>query len=170
MCKTCGIDHDAALHQAVLNVRRWLKQRLELVVKPAPVIKPKQQQYLPNLSAIRELRCPRWFASLNGDLRYQLTPIGAAAPNLHIAKPLSGGKFVIAGGQAGQTISWQVTGVRQDRWAKANPLVVEAPKARQHRGKYVHPKVYGAADQAGIGWIEPVKPRTVPKNAQEEQS
>jgi len=113
-----------------------------------------------------DVRVPRWFASLNGELRYQLTPIGKAAPNLHIAAPLRGGRFRITGGQPGQSVCWQVTGVRQDRWAKANPLLVEAPKSRQHRGKYVHPKAYGKKDEAGIGWIRPVKPRTAPEGVQ----
>jgi len=111
------------------------------------------------------VRVPRWFESLNRDLRYQLTAIGLPAPNLHISTPLSRGTFRIAGGSAGQAICWQVTGVRQDRWAKANPLVVEISKPREHRGKYVHPKAHGKPEQAGIGYIQPVKARKPPKRS-----
>jgi hypothetical protein len=100
-----------------------------------------------------EVRVPRWFSGLNRDLRYQLTPIGGPAPNLHIGSPLQAGKFRIAGGKPGLLVSWQVTGVRQDRWAKANPLAVEAPKDRRHRGKYLHPTVFGRKREDGIGWI-----------------
>jgi hypothetical protein len=105
------------------------------------------------------VRVPRWFESLNKDFRYQLTPIGGPAPNLHVSKPLRRGAFAIAGGSAGLTVSWQVTGIRQDRWAKANPLVVETPKASEDRGKYVHPRAHGKRERDGIGWIEPVKAR-----------
>ncbi|MHC4442834.1 MAG: hypothetical protein ACYTA5_09585 [Planctomycetota bacterium] len=73
-----------------------------------------------------------WFDSLNKDYRYQLTPIGAPDPSLHIALELGQGglspnQFKIAG-TPGIKISWQVTGVRQDTWANANPLPVEEPK------------------------------------------
>ena len=105
-----------------------------------------------------EVRLPRWFAAINRDLCYQLTPIGAPAPDLHIAAVLRNGKFRISGGHAGQRICWQVTAIRSDRWAKANPLVVETPKPRQHRGKYLHPELYGKKKESGIGWIA-VPPR-----------
>jgi hypothetical protein len=112
------------------------------------------------------VQLPRWFMSLNGDLRYQLTPIGAAAPDLHIAAELTGGKFRIAGGSSGLRVCWQVTGVRQDRWAKENPLDVESPKPRTDRGKYLHPKLYRKKDENGIGWTAILKPRVVPNPAQ----
>ena len=41
-------------------------------------------------------------------------------------------------------VSWQVTGVRQDAYAKANPLVVEPEKDARLRGYFIHPKFYGA--------------------------
>jgi hypothetical protein len=74
------------------------------------------------------VRFPKWFAALNdvGALRYQLTPIGGPAPELHVAKRASrDGSFVIAGGRPRQEVCWQVTGVRRDAAAKANPVVVE---------------------------------------------
>ncbi len=106
-----------------------------------------------------EVRLPRWFSSVNRELRYQLTSIGAAAPDLHIASALRDGKFRIAGGRPGLRVCWQVTGIRNDKWARKNPLVVEAPKARHHRGKYLHPKVRGKKKEQAIGWIALPKPR-----------
>jgi hypothetical protein len=44
---------------------------------------------------------PEWFDALNGDLRYQLTAIGGAAPNLHVAEEISENRFKIAGGERG---------------------------------------------------------------------
>ena len=106
-----------------------------------------------------EVRLPRWFSSVNRELRYQLTSIGAAAPDLHIASALCDGKFRIAGGRPRLRVCWQVTGIRNDKWARKNPLVVEAPKARHHRGKYLHPKVRGKKKEQAIGWIALPKPR-----------
>jgi hypothetical protein len=44
---------------------------------------------------------PDWFETLNRDFRYQLTAIGAAAPDLHIAGEVRDGEFAIAGGRPG---------------------------------------------------------------------
>jgi hypothetical protein len=65
------------------------------------------------------VQLPSWFDELNGDIRYQLTAVGAAAPDLHVAAELANGRFEIAGGPPGCTVCWQVTAVRRDRWAKA---------------------------------------------------
>jgi hypothetical protein len=49
-------------------------------------------------------------------------------------------------------VSWQVTGVRQDAYAKANPLVVEQEKDARLRGFYIHPELYGAPAEKQIEW------------------
>jgi len=41
-------------------------------------------------------------------------------------------------------VSWQVTAVRHDAYAKAHPLVVEVKKSDAERGHYLHPDAYGA--------------------------
>jgi len=87
---------------------------------------------------------PKWFEALNRDYRYQLTAIGAAAPNLHVAQEISNHQFSIAGGAPGMKVSWQVTGVRHDAYAKTHPLVVEVKKSEKERGHYLHPDAYGA--------------------------
>ena len=90
---------------------------------------------------------PDWFDTLNEDFRYQLTPIGAPAPQLHLAEEITHRTFRIAGGSPRQRISWQVTGNRKDPWARANPLSVEEPKPAVERGYYLHPELFGE-DQA----------------------
>ena len=95
---------------------------------------------------------PRWFEEANGELRYQLTPVGAPAPNLHIADRVSDNRFRIAGGEAGMEVSWQVTGIRRDSFAKANPIVVEKPKNDRERGKYLHPEVFGLPESMGVDY------------------
>jgi hypothetical protein len=71
---------------------------------------------------------PEWFGSLNTDIRYQLTPLDGPAPNLHVYRRVQQGSFVIGGAEPGQEISWQLTGVRRDGWARLNPLDVVRPR------------------------------------------
>jgi len=84
-----------------------------------------------------------WFGALNRDYRYQLTAIGAPAPELHVSREVEDGTFSIAGGKADQKVSWQVTGIRQDAWANANRIPVEVDKPEQDRGRYLHPELFG---------------------------
>jgi hypothetical protein len=86
---------------------------------------------------------PEWFEALNRDYRYQLTPIGSPAPELHISRKVEDGKFSVAGGKADQEVSWQVTGIRQDAWANANRIPVEVDKPEEDRGRYMHPELFG---------------------------
>jgi hypothetical protein len=96
------------------------------------------------------IRLPRYFDALNSDFRYQLTALDAAAPGIHVAKRIERNRFVIAGGVAGQDVSWMVTGVRADAWAKANPVRVERRKRRKDRGKYLNPEVHGQPKSASL--------------------
>ena len=73
-----------------------------------------------------------WFASLNRDFRYQLTPIGAPDPTLHVAlefgqAPMAANQFKIAGAP-GLKVSWMVTGIRKDDFANNNRVPVEQSK------------------------------------------
>jgi hypothetical protein len=77
---------------------------------------------------------PAYFDALNGNFRYQLTPIGAPAPKLHVKEEVNGNRFVIAGANPGQRVCWQITGSRKDAWAIANPLIVERDKRRVEEG------------------------------------
>ncbi|HEX9934556.1 MAG TPA: hypothetical protein VGB38_05105, partial [bacterium] len=97
---------------------------------------------------------PDYFQALNKDFRYQLTAIGYPAPNLHVAQKISGNRFKIAGGSPGMEVSWQVTGVRQDPYAKAHPILVELDKTSKERGKYLHPREYGMPESTGMNYEE----------------
>lgn len=100
--------------------------------------------------AIVEL--PKWFEALNKEFRYQLTCIGGFAP-VYIAEEVTGNQFKIAGGHAGMKVSWQVTGIRQDAYAKAHPIPVEADKPEKERGFYLHPQVFEQPEEKGINWV-----------------
>jgi hypothetical protein len=86
---------------------------------------------------------PEWFDALNRDFRYQLTPIGAPGPDLHIAQEISGNTFRIGGGTPGMRVSWQVTGIRDDAYARANPIIVEEDKPAAQQGRYLNPEAFG---------------------------
>lgn len=81
---------------------------------------------------------PEYFSALNQDFRYQLTAIGKAAPNLHIARKIADNQFKIGGGKPGMEVSWQVTGIRHDVYAKNHRITVEEDKGKE-RGYYIYP-------------------------------
>ena len=93
---------------------------------------------------------PSWFEVLNRSFCYQLTSIGTSSPELHVAGELQDGKFQIAGGKAGSKVSWQVTGVRNDVWAKANEIPVEEEKSHGERGHYLHPSLFGQSEDKNV--------------------
>ena len=92
---------------------------------------------------------PDWFEALNRDFRYQLTCIGGYAP-VYIAQKVKNNQFRIAGGKEGLEVSWQVTGIRQDKWAEANRIPVEEAKSGAEKGHYIHPELYGAANDLAL--------------------
>jgi hypothetical protein len=100
------------------------------------------------------VKLPSWMEAENADFRYQLTAIGGPARDLFVANEIAGGEFRIAGGIAGMKVSWQVTGVRKDAWAMANPLVVERPKNGTEKGFYLHPDLYGAPPEKQMNWAD----------------
>jgi hypothetical protein len=93
---------------------------------------------------------PDWFEALNVDFRYQLTCVGAFAP-VYVAQEITDHRFRIAGGRAGMKVSWQVTGVRHDAYARAHPLRVEEEKPAAERGRYLHPAAFGLPASMGMG-------------------
>lgn len=118
---------------------------------------------------------PAYFGALNRDYRYQLTPIGGPGPNLYIAQEVQGNRFQIAGGAPGLRVSWQVTGIRQDAYAVANPIVVEVEKPTEERGTYLHPEAFGQDRSRSVDHrieqeLMPVDTNsTVPQNMDEDK-
>lgn len=85
---------------------------------------------------------PAWFEALNRDFRYQLTVMGQFAQAI-VAKEIEKNTFTIQTDKPKVKVSWQVTGIRQDPYAKDRPIVVEEDKPASLRGKYVYPEGYG---------------------------
>jgi len=97
------------------------------------------------------VRLPEWFEALNTSFRYQLTVIGQFAQAI-VSREIQAHEFQIRTNLANVKVSWQVTGVRQDAYAKAHPMVVEENKPVRERGFYQHPELYGASAEKGILW------------------
>jgi hypothetical protein len=99
---------------------------------------------------------PDWFQTLNRDFRYQLTVIDERdSDGFAQAKVVRGVKdnsFVIRTSVPLTTVSWQVTGIRQDPYANTHRIQVEVDKSTTERGKYIHPEAYGLPKEAGIGF------------------
>jgi len=100
-----------------------------------------------------KVELPNYFEALNKDFRYQLTCIGGFAP-VYVAEEISGNSFSIAGGQPSMKVSWQVTGIRKDRYAEVNRIQIEVDKPAKERGKYLHPEAYGLGAERGIHYEE----------------
>ena len=90
--------------------------------------------------AIIEL--PEYVEVSNKDFRYQLTPIGQFAQCI-VKEEVNGDKFVIQTDKPNVKVSWQVTGIRNDPYAKENRVIVEEEKSTNEKGHYLHPEVYG---------------------------
>jgi hypothetical protein len=92
---------------------------------------------------------PSYFESLNRDLRYQLTVIGSFGQAI-VKHEVAGNRFTIATSEPRTKVSWQVTGVRHDAYAKAHPLEVESVKTGREKGRYINPKEHGQPESVGV--------------------
>lgn len=101
-----------------------------------------------------EVVLPDWFEALNGDFRYQLTVVdeqdSVAFALVKVVRRIENNVFAIRSSVPRVEVSWQVTGVRHDRWANANRIPVEMDKGPGERGKFLHPTAWGAAPQMGV--------------------
>ena len=97
------------------------------------------------------VQLPDWFEALNTDFRYQLTVIGQFAQAI-VSSEVQNHEFAIRSSVPNVKVSWQITGVRQDAYAKANPMVVEEAKDARLKGFYLHPELYGAPAEKQIEW------------------
>jgi hypothetical protein len=88
------------------------------------------------------VRLPRWFQALNKDFRYQLTTIRSFARAI-VWRELRGNSFVVRTQKPRVKVSWQVTGVRDDAYARAHRTKVEIAKPRGQRGRFLAPEELG---------------------------
>ncbi len=92
---------------------------------------------------------PSYFSSLNTDASIQVTPIGVLT-TAAVMNGLTDNAFTVATGEPNVLVDWLVTGVRQDAWARANPLSVEAEKSTDERDRYLHPEPAGQPAESAL--------------------
>ena len=113
-----------------------------------------------------EVRLPDYFEALNRDFRYQLTVLDAADSDdfvqAKVVRKVRDNRFSIRTSAPGVEVSWQVTGIRQDAYAVANPIHVEEDKPAEQRGRYLSPAVFGAPKELGIHHLSAVPPGAQP--------
>jgi hypothetical protein len=96
---------------------------------------------------------PEWLEALAGDFRYQLTCVGGRS-DVYVSAEMRDNAFGIAGGSAGQRVSWQLTGVRHDHWATSHEFVVEEDKPEEERGFFKNPEAFGKDMTASVLWVQ----------------
>jgi hypothetical protein len=76
------------------------------------------------------VRLPGYFSALNRSFRYQLTLLGRGAWGAQavVWQEIRGNRFVIRS-KPRVRVSWQVTGIRKDRYANAHRIQVELAKS-----------------------------------------
>lgn len=79
-------------------------------------------------SGFAVVRLPAYFQALNRSFRYQLTVVGRSFAQAIIWKEISRNRFTIRTSQPRVKVSWQVTGIRHDRWSATHPMRVEVRK------------------------------------------
>lgn len=101
---------------------------------------------------------PGYFESANKDFRYQLTTIGSFAQSI-VKEEISGNSFVVQTSAPGVKVSWQVTAVRNDPYAKRNRVEAEPLKPVSEKGRYLHPEAFGRSADRAVFRARPVMER-----------
>ena len=83
------------------------------------------------------VQLPDYFESLNYEFRYQLTVIGQFAQAI-IFEKINDNQFKIKTDKPNVEVSWLVTGVRNDRYAKENRIIPEVVKEPLMQGKLLY--------------------------------
>lgn len=92
---------------------------------------------------------PSYFEALNQDFRYQLTVIGVFAQAI-ISEKIDGNQFKIKTDKPNVEVSWQVTGIRHDKYAEAHRVSPEVEKEPQFKGYYLHAAEWNMPESKSI--------------------
>ncbi|MCI4666793.1 MAG: hypothetical protein MRZ79_01435 [Bacteroidia bacterium] len=93
---------------------------------------------------------PDYFSALNKDFRYQLTTIGTFAQAI-IKEKISNNRFVIQTSKPNVEVSWQVTGIRKDKFAEKYRIPNTVEKDEEDKGKYLYPELFGKPASMQVG-------------------
>jgi hypothetical protein len=93
-------------------------------------------------SGFATVTLPDYFETLNTNFRYQLTTIGSFSQVI-VKKKVANNKFIIQSKDPNIEVSWQVTGVRNDKVMQYQPFIAETEKTGNDKGNYLSPEAYG---------------------------
>jgi hypothetical protein len=102
-----------------------------------------------NSAGYATVRLPDYFDAENIDPRYQLTVIGSFAEAV-VWKPEHENAFVIRTNHGHVHVSWQVSAIRNDPYARAHREPAQQWKPLADRGRYLYPQGYGKPASAAI--------------------
>ena len=94
---------------------------------------------------------PAYMEALNDSFRYQLTVIGTFAQAI-VSSEIKDNKFGIKTSAGNVKVSWMVTGVRKDAYAKKFRIPVEEAKPQSERGYYLHPAAFNQPDDKSVAY------------------
>ncbi|HVO73305.1 MAG TPA: hypothetical protein VMT35_04735 [Ignavibacteriaceae bacterium] len=97
---------------------------------------------------------PGYFEALNIDYRYQLTVIGQFAQAI-VESEIQNNHFIIKTDKPNVKVSWQVTGIRNDEYAKQHPFIAERIKEEKNKGKYLMPELFKQPVEKRINYVKP---------------
>jgi hypothetical protein len=107
-----------------------------------------------NTNGIAVVTMPSWFEALNMDFRYQLTCMGQFAQAI-VLNEIRQNSFVIQTDKPNVKVSWQVTGTRNDPYAREHRLPVEKLKTGNEVGHYIYPQGYGKSADFSLNILKP---------------
>jgi hypothetical protein len=97
------------------------------------------------------VRLPEWFEALNRDFRYQITVLGDGAwARARVFRKIADNAFVVQTDLPQVEVSWQVTGIRHDRYAEAHRIPLEEDKPVEEQGTYLSPDAWGVPAERGL--------------------
>ena len=93
-------------------------------------------------NGIAKVKLPDYFEALNTDFRYQLTVIGTFAQAI-VSEKVKEKQIEIRTDKPNVELSWQVTGIRNDAYARKFRVPNEVEKKTEEKGTYLYPEAYG---------------------------
>ena len=98
-------------------------------------------------SGFVKVTLPSYFEAENIDFKYQLTIMGREFAQALVYEKISNNEFIIKTDKPNIEVSWQVTGVRNDKYAQQNRIVPEVLKTGNQKGKYLNPEVFSISKE-----------------------
>jgi hypothetical protein len=136
--KTFMIDHPLDPENKILR---------HAAIESNEVLNQYSGNVITDASGFATVTLPDYFETLNTDFRYQLTAIGSFSQVI-VKKKIANNKFVIQSKDPKVEVSWQVTGVRNDKVMQYQPFVAETEKTGNEKGNYLSPEAYGKSKQS----------------------